>query len=129
MGGRQAPHIPDEEPPIHHLSDHEFIAELRQIDGTPDEILQNNELMELMVPLLKADFELFETWQPQQRSPLTIPIIATGGVSEFEGRREEVESWKEHTTAQCKVHFLPGDHFYIHQSEPQLLQLLARYLV
>ncbi|HEX2093650.1 MAG TPA: thioesterase domain-containing protein, partial [Longimicrobiaceae bacterium] len=57
-----APHLPDKDPPIHALPDVELIREIRRLNGTPEEILQNEELMTLLIPLLRADSAIHETY-------------------------------------------------------------------
>src|SRR5262249_28939051 len=61
--GRRAPQIPDATPPSYDLPDEEFLAELRRINGTPDDVLAHRELMGLLVPLLRADFQMVQTYQ------------------------------------------------------------------
>ena len=58
----RAPQIPHRAPPIHALPDDEFLAELRRLNGTPRELLDHEELMEVMLPILRADFALYETY-------------------------------------------------------------------
>lgn len=56
VSGRTAPQLPSDEPPISHLPDNAFVKELRRFAGTPEEVLQNPEMMEVFLPLLRADF-------------------------------------------------------------------------
>src|SRR5207244_548641 len=65
-----APHIPDPNPPIHALPESEFVEALRHLDGTPQEVLQDPELMQLVLPTLRADFALCETYVYTPEAPL-----------------------------------------------------------
>lgn len=51
LSGRRAPQIPDPDSPIHALSEPEFIEELRRLNGTPEALLENTQLMQLLVPI------------------------------------------------------------------------------
>ncbi|HEX8092144.1 MAG TPA: thioesterase domain-containing protein, partial [Blastocatellia bacterium] len=62
VAGRRAPHIPDTEPRTYNLPEPEFIEELRRINGTPQAVLDNEELMQLFLPVLRADFEVCQTY-------------------------------------------------------------------
>jgi medium-chain acyl-[acyl-carrier-protein] hydrolase len=126
--GRRAPHVPDTDPATYNLPHDEFIEELRRIDGTPSEVLEHAELMELMLPLLRADFQLVQTYEYIEGDPLRCPIFAYGGLQDYEETRERMLKWKEQTESRYKLHMLPGDHFFLRSSQSLLLELLARDL-
>ncbi|HEX6290381.1 MAG TPA: thioesterase domain-containing protein [Herpetosiphonaceae bacterium] len=129
VSGHRAPQIPDDDEPIYHLPDAEFIEELRTLNGTPDAVLQNDELMRLMLPLLRADFELCNTYTFTEDAPLPCPITAYGGLQDDEVSRDQLAAWREHTSAHFTMRMFPGDHFYLHGSRALLLQTLAQDLV
>ena len=58
-----------------------FRERLRGLSGTPEVLLQDEELMDLMSPLLRSDFELSETYKREQHPPLRCPISAFGGMT------------------------------------------------
>lgn len=122
VGGRPAPHVPPRDPPVHAMPHDEFLAELRKLSGTPEEILQNEEIMELMMPLLRADFSLGETYRHPREAPLPVPITAFGGMRDEEVSEEEVRAWGEHTSAKFRCVMLPGNHFFIHEDRERLLR-------
>lgn len=123
-----APHLPDPDPPIHELPDAELVAELRRLNGTPDEILQNREIMALLIPLLRADAAIHETYVHQPEEPLDVPITAIGGTSDPKAARESMEAWSLHTRARFELRMVAGDHFFIHSSQPLVLRDLAQDL-
>lgn len=113
VSGRQAPHVPDPDPPKYNLPDTEFIEELRTLAGTPPEVLEHPELMELMLPLLRADFELVDTYVCREEPPLDCPISAFGGLGDPETRPEELAAWREQTSGTFRMRLLPGNHFFL----------------
>jgi medium-chain acyl-[acyl-carrier-protein] hydrolase len=130
VSGRRAPQTPSDEPPSYNLPDDEFIEELRQLNGTDQEVLEHPELMQLMLPLLRADFELVQTYEYKPEPPLDCPISAYGGLEDFEEGQETLEAWREQTTASFSLRMFPGDHFYLQKKGTQglLLEALSREL-
>jgi len=120
VSGRRAPHLPRTKKPMHDLPEQEFMSELRGLNGTPEEVLAHPELMEMMLPLLRADFAVVETYEFAPEAPLECPVRAYGGLRDREVSREQLEGWREHTSADFGVRMLPGDHFYL-QAEGALL--------
>ncbi len=127
--GRRAPHVPDEDPPIHDLPEPEFIEELRRLNGTPEEVLAHPELLQLLIPLLRADFEVNETYVYQPEEPLTCPIAALGGLGDQDVPREHVEAWREHTRGDFVLRMFPGDHFFIHSAQRPVLDAVSQDLL
>lgn len=128
ISGRRAPHIIDDDPPLHHLPDAELLDELRQLNGTPKEVLEHPELMQMMLPLLRADFSVAETYVCKTEPPLNIPMTVFGGLADKDIEREQLEAWREYTTAAFKLRMLEGDHFFLNTSQSMLLRLLSSEL-
>lgn len=125
----KAPHLPSRQEPLHTQPLPEFLRSLYRLGGTPLAVLQNAELMRLMLPTLRADFTLYETYTHTTPSiPLTCPIAVYGGVQDTLVSREELEGWRSYTSASCIVRQLPGNHFYLHSAQDLLLSLLAQDL-
>lgn len=124
-----APHRPQARSPlVHQMSNDELVEELRRFKGTPEIVLQTPELLELLLPVIRADFSVLETYQHESRLPLEIPISAFGGLADEDVSPEALSEWSEHTSAGFQMRFLPGDHFFLKTAQTQLLELLAREL-
>jgi medium-chain acyl-[acyl-carrier-protein] hydrolase len=128
VSGRSAPQLNREHPPLYNLSDDKLLAELQQLEGTPREVLEHPELMELMLPVLRADFSICDTYEYTEEPPLACPITAFGGLQDFDVTRRRVEAWREQTSATFTLRMFPGNHFFIHTNETLLLNLLATQL-
>ena len=128
VSGRRAPHVPESDPPTYNLPDAEFLKELRRLNGTPQEVLEHTELIELMMPLLRADFEVVQTYHYAPGPPLDCPITAFGGLQDVEVRREYLDGWHNYTTVAFTLRMMPGDHFFLHTAQRLLLQILAQEL-
>jgi surfactin synthase thioesterase subunit len=128
VSGRSAPQIVDADPPTYDLPEAEFIQAVRSLNGTPREVLEHPELMSLMIPLLRADFSVCQTYSYTVEPPLDCPITALGGLQDNEVARENLEAWREHTTSDFKLRMLPGDHFFLNSCQAQLLRIVSQGL-
>jgi medium-chain acyl-[acyl-carrier-protein] hydrolase len=91
VSGCRAPQIPAPRPPIHALPEPAFLDELRRLNGTPETVLENAELMQLLLPVLRADFALLETYVYTPKPLLDYPISAFGGLQDREVSYDELE--------------------------------------
>lgn len=128
VSGRPAPQVVLTEPIVHDLPDAEFRAALRRFGGTPEEVLENEEMMSLIEPLLRADFAIGETYTFVPGLPLALPISAYAGAADQEVPVWQVEAWKEQTSAPFVLKTFPGGHFFIHEDRALLGQTLHREL-
>jgi medium-chain acyl-[acyl-carrier-protein] hydrolase len=128
VSGSRAPQLPDTEPRSYDLPEADFIKYLRRLNGTPTEILEHPELMGLLLPVLRADFELVQTYAYAHAKPLACPITAFGGLLDKEVGRRRLEAWREQTAAHFSLNMVPGDHFFIHESQSLLLATLSEEL-
>lgn len=84
-------------PPIYNLPREQSIQRLRSLNGTPDEVLTNQSLMEIVEPVLRADFELCDTYKYNPGQHLDCPISVFGGKQDERVSRYDLEGWKEQT--------------------------------
>ena len=125
VSGSPAPQLASVNPPNYDLPEPEFIEKLRQLNGTPQEVLENPGLMELMVALLRADFELIQTYVYKNDVPLDCRLTAFGGLLDPEVNREQLDAWREQTTTPFSMRMFPGDHFFLHGSQKFVLQAIS----
>lgn len=128
VSGRRPPQVPDLDLPTGDLSDDEFIEELRRYNGTPDEVLRNAELMSLVLPTLRADFDVCRNYAYVPRPALDIPITVLSGSDDEESEAMYLAGWPMHTTGRCNVVMFPGDHFYLRTASTALLRTLGASL-
>jgi medium-chain acyl-[acyl-carrier-protein] hydrolase len=128
VSGSPAPHLPDRHKRTYDLPEPQFIQELERLNGTPAEVLERPELMQLMLPILRADFELVETYVYREEPTMPVPLDAFGGLGDVNIPRQDIESWREHTCSFFSLRMLPGDHFFIHTHQNILLQAIAQSL-
>jgi medium-chain acyl-[acyl-carrier-protein] hydrolase len=124
VSGHRAPHLPSKRAPIHHLPQAPFIAELRRLNGTPEQILEHPELRELVMPALRADFAVCETYVHTPGDPLACPIVAFAGRSDRLASPADMAPWREHTRA-FELHVLPGNHFFLRSAQDLILKAIS----
>jgi surfactin synthase thioesterase subunit len=129
VSGHSAPHMPSSRPPASHLSDSEFIEELCSLGGTPEELLQDSEFLQLMIPLLRADFTLCDAYKYDHEKTLNCPISAFGGLQDPEVPHDGISAWRVQTSGCFRLHFFEGDHFFIQKEQAALLQALSQDLL
>jgi medium-chain acyl-[acyl-carrier-protein] hydrolase len=128
VSGCRAPHARGNGHQSYDLPEPEFIEDLRRLGGTPSEVFESEELMRLVLPTLRADFQLSQTYEYSHPEPLGCPIVAWGGLEDREVSREHLEAWRNLTTSAFALHMLPGDHFFLHSSQDILLKTLREHL-
>jgi medium-chain acyl-[acyl-carrier-protein] hydrolase len=125
VSGRRAPQLRDRDLPTNTLPESDFVAELRRLNGTPAEVLENGELLQFMLPILRADFAINETYEYLPERPFSFPITACGGLHDDEVSRNDLEGWKEQTDASFVLRMFPGDHFFLNAYQPLFLRALS----
>jgi medium-chain acyl-[acyl-carrier-protein] hydrolase len=128
ISARCAPQIPLTKPPLHLLSDSELLKKLRTLNGTPKAVLESPELMQIFLPVLRADFAVLETYIYTQEQPLQCPISIFGGSEDQETNHEILEAWRSQTMSTFSLQMFDGDHFFIHSHQDLLLKLLSQQL-
>jgi medium-chain acyl-[acyl-carrier-protein] hydrolase len=129
VGGRRAPQAPINRPPRYNLPEPEFIDALREMNGIPEEVLEHPELLQLMLPVFRADFELDETYVYRPEPQLDVPISAWGGLKDQDPTPAELEGWRNQTAARFNLRMFPGDHFFLHAAQETLINEITRELI
>lgn len=129
MSGHSAPQVSYYESPIHDLPDAEFTKKINEMNGTPPEIWEHPELKQLLIPILRADFTICETYNYKAGEPLPCSITTLAGLADPYLDRADLEAWQSQTTKQFAVRMFPGDHFYLNEQRPLLLRILAQELL
>jgi medium-chain acyl-[acyl-carrier-protein] hydrolase len=125
VSGSSAPHLEDTEPPLSKLSDAELLEQLHRLRGTPESVLQDAELMALLLPVLRGDFILYESYTYRDEPPLTCSIVAFGGHGDVRVPVHEIDQWAAHTTAGFSRQMFDGDHFFVQSAQPLLVNAVG----
>jgi surfactin synthase thioesterase subunit len=108
-------------------SDEQLIDQLRTFQGTSEDVLANQELMSLTLPILRADFMLCGRFRPMQRPLLKCPVHVLGG-KEDKATTEQLIGWSQETQGSFSVDMMTGGHFFIHEHEAKVLRIIKNHL-
>ncbi|XP_075067971.1 S-acyl fatty acid synthase thioesterase, medium chain [Mixophyes fleayi] len=127
VSGASAPHSKSRYPIQKRtdLSDEDFLKWMSSTGGTPAEILQNKDAMQLFLPPLKADLRVVEN--VVYENPVS-PVLSCG-LTCFDGTEDaphDLDAWKDVTNGDFSIHMLPGGHFYL--KDPKNEKLLVTYI-
>ena len=122
VSGRRAPHISHRGPHKHKMPRSELIQTLRQYNGAPELVLKEPELMEIFLPILRADFSVGETYTYGDDRSLDCPITAFGGSHDKEASHDDLMAWGEHTNSEFRIKVFSGEHFYLKRAQEHLLR-------
>ncbi|NJL55892.1 thioesterase [bacterium] len=129
VSGREPPQLPDLAPPIHRLPESEFVDEIRhRYNGISDALLEAPELLRLLLPVLRADVTIVETYRYIDDLPLNCSISAFGGLQDRQVRRIALMTWQQQTQQSFQLHMLPGDHFFLNNHSKPFLYILCQEL-
>src|ERR1700685_804627 len=128
VSGRRAPQMPIVDRRLYELPNAQLLLELKRLKGTPLELLNNVELMHLVLPPVRADFEVHGTYRYVAGPALDCPITAFGGQSDPAVTEEQLRAWRAQTIAPFTSSMLPGGHFFINESRSLLLEQINQCL-
>lgn len=123
VSGRSAPQWPRSRPAIFLLPDDDLLVELKRLNGTPRDVLENPDLMALFLGVLRADFEMVETYQYQRRGRLDCPITVYSGLYDNDIPLEACHAWSDQTASRCIMRMFKGDHFFIRDPKSEFVNV------
>ncbi|MFH8407383.1 thioesterase II family protein [Streptomyces sp. NPDC018019] len=113
VSGRRAPSMFRDEAPLHQGTDAELLAEVARLDGTAGQLLDDPDIVRLILPAIRNDYRVVETYRPPADAVLDIPLLCLTGDADPRVTREEAAAWKTHTAAEYREETFPGGHFYL----------------
>lgn len=128
LSAHRAAHLPLRRKPLIGLDDAEFLEAVRLFGGTPREVFEHKELVDIILPALRADLALCDGYRHEPGEPLGCPLVLYAGRQDAEVSPTEVEAWGEHTTEGARLRIFPGDHFFLRSNRDLLLRAMASAL-
>lgn len=128
VSGCRAPPLREKSRRLHELPDAQLIEKLRDYNGTPSEILDNQEFMRLLLPVVRADFALGADYHYETAAPLAIPVTTFAGQQDHHASPHDMQEWQRHACAAYQSHIFRGDHFFINEEKRSVLDRLSTIL-
>ena len=125
--GSRAPHLLSDKKRKKVTSDDEFILELKALGGTPDDVLENDELIEVLMPMLRADFGIAERYQADEVQ-IACAVTVLSGDEDSEITEPQLLAWGDLTGQDCKIEYISGGHFFIEESHEEVMDVLNSLL-
>jgi medium-chain acyl-[acyl-carrier-protein] hydrolase len=121
-----APQLPRRHSPLHELPEHELLDSLGQrFGGLPAELAGNAELMKIMLPILRADLAVVETYQYTPGTDLDCPLVVLGGADDPGVSAADLVAWRTQTAGPFSFRMFPGGHFFLHCTPARVLRAIA----
>lgn len=129
LSGGGTPDIPKSvDKTIHNLPDDEFANEILKLGGTPQMLFTDRQLAETFIPILRADYKLFENYQYGGINPLNVDMTILHGRDD-QLTKGKIDGWKKHTIKSCTIYEIDGGHFFIHQKSNDVLKIINNVLL
>jgi surfactin synthase thioesterase subunit len=122
--GRRAPHLHREET-VHQRDDNGLVAEIQQLNGTDPGVLNDEELLRMILPSLRADYRAVETYRHQPGEPLRTPVSVLIGESDPRVTLDEARAWRELTGGAFAFRSFPGGHFYLNGQQAAVTRAIV----
>ncbi len=125
VGAARAPATPSPVPAISHLDDTRFLEAVQQrYGGLPAVLFEEPELLEMVLPILRADFRAYEGYRQSSGSRLDLPVIAFFGKQDAVVTPGLMEEWSQVSSAPLQLHSIDGGHFFLNDCRDRLLQYI-----
>ncbi|MFD0690919.1 thioesterase II family protein [Actinomadura fibrosa] len=124
VSGRRAPSIRRPES-VRRRDDHGLIAEIKSLDGTDARLLEDDDVLQMILPALRADYRAIDGYEYRPGAPLRVPLVALTGQDDPRTGRSDVEAWAGHTTGAFSLHVMPGGHFFLDAQHREVAEIVA----
>jgi len=126
VSGKEAPHLRKSEISCQNMSEKEFIEYVYDFGGTPKELLENEDFLNIFLPILKSDFLLIEKCKPENAKK-----YFDFGITAFYGREDDIEEeniweWERYTTGEFSAYPFQGGHFFLHNYTEDILSIIYK---
>jgi medium-chain acyl-[acyl-carrier-protein] hydrolase len=125
--GAAAPHLPRLRE-WHQMPEEQLLSEIAALNCVPYEVLSHMELLRVMLPTLRADFQVLETYHHVPGPPVPCPITIFAGTADHLVDSRLLPEWNAHSADPCKIVVFEGDHFFIHQHASAMLREMSAAL-
>lgn len=129
FSGRYPPYVEKTKEDLHLLSDSEFMNMIYSLGGTNKDILENKELRDLFLPIIRSDYKNVETYKHKSnRGKFHCDVVALYGIDDTDVTYTDLLEWKQCTYGTCTFYELDGDHFFINTCQKQVISIINKHL-
>ncbi|SJN59057.1 Linear gramicidin dehydrogenase LgrE [Vibrio ruber DSM 16370] len=128
LSAKRAPHLPRQYDKISSQSKLDLVRTLKTFDGTPSFILDDDDLLNILLPIMRNDFLLDESYIYNDSESLDIPLMILGADKDLLASQSELLAWEKHTLNKFNYKIYSGSHFYIFEHEDEILNLMSEVI-
>lgn len=129
VSGCVPPHCAfDDGPPVGGMMQSEVVDMLRRLGGTPEWLLADPSVLDMILPAVRADFSVKETYECLPEPPLDVPVTALASTNDPRAGHEVVAGWREQTTREFELHTFVGGHFAVFEQAALTHKYVAEVL-
>lgn len=129
VAARPAPHLQLRRVPVADLSEEELETWLRGVQGTSEIVLESREMMDLILPVMRADLEIDDAYRSGPDPVLACSLTVLGGLHDEEARPEELREWARYTSGVFTLRLVEGNHFFpFNEVRPSVLAVVEEAL-
>lgn len=125
VSGRRAPSIRREDDNVHRLDDQGLIAEIRSLNGTDAAFLDDDELVRMILPVVRNDYKAIETYRYRPGPALRCPVHVLTGDADPRVSVNEARAWRDHTDGAFQFRIFTGGHFYLTTHAPEVAKVIS----
>lgn len=125
--GRRAPGSPQPEPD-HRATDNDLVAEIANLNGTEDRLLDDEDMRPLFLPALRSDYRAIETYHHDPASTVDCPVVALTGDTDNRVSLDDASSWATQTRGTFDLHVFSGGHFYLNDQLTPVTEVMLKHL-
>lgn len=125
LSGKQAPHIVDEKH-IHKLPDNEFMNELIELGGITEDFLEDEDMLNMFLPVLKNDFRIFEEYNFKKIGKMLCDVSVLYGKEDK--IRNRINEWDRYMGLKYNFYEFDGGHFFIYKDSEITVNLVSRII-
>lgn len=124
ISATKAPHLPFKMKHLSHLDNKDLIEELKVYNGIDERMLNNDEHLELFLPIIRNDFSIYENYRFSESNPFPCDILALSGAQDKTVTQEEILEWSAYTAGSFKHLSFPGTHFFINNNQKCIIEII-----
>lgn len=118
------PNKRETEKKVYDLDEASFIREVMNYHGMEQEILENKELMEIIMPILRADFQVLDQYRYREKAQKinrNVTVLYGNDMT-----YNQVQYWADLMGKRVVFHHIDGDHFFIKTNVEEVLKVVQK---
>jgi len=126
--GRRAPSRTRHGETLHQCEDAALIEELRSLNATDSALFEDEEMLSMVIPMIRADYKAIETYRYEPGPPLRCPVTVLLGEGDPKATEEEAADWRRHTAGAFEFRTYPGGHFFLTEHQDEVVEAITELL-